>query len=52
MLKITAQKVELMVGPNATGTMDAQSVELAVGQSTIKTSAESLKIDSEGVDFS
>lgn len=51
-LKITAQKVEILVGPNATGTMDAQSVELAVGQSTIKTSAESLKIDSEGVDFS
>jgi len=52
LLTISAQKVELLVGPQATGAVDAQSVELAVGQSSIKASAESLKIDADGVDFS
>ncbi len=51
-LKLSADKVELLVGSDAAATIDAQSVELAVGESSIKASAESLKIDADEVDFS
>ena len=51
-LKLSADKIELLVGNDAAVTVDPTSVEIAVGQSSIKASAESLAIDADEVDFS
>jgi len=51
-LKLSAEKVELLVGSDAAATIDPAAVELKVGGATIKVSAESVKIDADAVEFS
>ncbi len=52
-LKITAESVQIQVGSSGpTATVDMESAELAMGDSTVKASAESLKLDGQEVSFS